>query len=243
MSKILFKNEKVGFEVVVNEVYENKPMIVIFPGGGYHHLSTRESIPVSNKFISLGYNTTIVYYSVAPFADYIQLKQANMVIEELSKKYNDIIVIGFSAGGHLAGITATQENVFNVKGMILCYPVVSFLKYIHEGTVTNFLSGNDTQENRYKYSINNRINKNTVPCFVWTTKTDVTVPYENTLMLIDALEKNNVFYRYHIYPNGPHGMALADETAIHNGDTSYINKEVATWVEKADSFIKEILKK
>ena len=110
MSKILFKNEKVGFEVVVNEVYENKPMIVIFPGGGYHHLSTRESIPVSNKFISLGYNTTIVYYSVAPFADYIQLKQANMVIEELSKKYNDIIVIGFSDRLHKL---ALPNNFYN----------------------------------------------------------------------------------------------------------------------------------
>lgn len=243
MQKVLFKDESVGFEVVVNKVYEDAPMIVIFPGGGYHHLSTRESVPVSNKFISLGYNTTIVYYSIAPHANFIQEKQANKVIEELSKEYKDIFVIGFSAGGHLAGISATQENVFNVKGMILCYPVVSFLSHTHQGTLNNFLSGNVTEENKIKYSIEKRINNNTVPCFVWTTKTDASVPYENTLMLIEALSKNNVFYRYHIYPKGPHGMALADESAIHNGDTSYIDKEVATWVIKADNFIKEILKK
>ena len=54
-------------------------------GGGYHHLSTREAIPVSNKFLSLGYNTTIVYYSVAPHANFIQEEQANLVIKELSK--------------------------------------------------------------------------------------------------------------------------------------------------------------
>ena len=89
---------------------------------------------------------------------------------------------------------------------------------------------------------NKRINNNTVPCFVWTTKTDASVPYENTLMLIEALKQHNVFHRYHIYPKGPHGMALADETAIHNGDTSYVDEEVATWVNKADNFIKEVLK-
>lgn len=242
MSKTLFKNKENGFEVIVNEVYKNKPMIVIFPGGGYHHLSTRESVPVSNKFISLGYNTTIVYYSVAPFANFIQLDQANMVLKELSKTYKDIIVMGFSAGGHLAGISATQDNVYNVKAMILCYPVVSFLSHTHEGTLTNFLSGNNTEENKYKFSIDKRINDNTVPCFVWTTKTDASVPYENTLMLIEALKQHNVFHRYHIYPKGPHGMALADETAVHNGDTSYVDEEVATWVNKADNFIKEVLK-
>ena len=59
MENILFFNKDNGFKVVVNHTYDDKPMIVIFPGGGYHHLSTREAIPVSNKFLSLGYNTTI----------------------------------------------------------------------------------------------------------------------------------------------------------------------------------------
>lgn len=242
MEKVLFNNIDNGFKVVVNEVYNNKPMIVIFPGGGYHHLSTREAIPVSDKFISLGYNTTIVYYSVAPFADFIQEQQANMVIKTLSKKYRDIFVLGFSAGGHLAGVTATQENAYNIKGMILCYPVISLKEYTHQGSLNNFLNGNLTLKNKQKYSIQNRVNKNTVPCFIWTTKDDASVPYENTLMMIEALKKNNVYHNYIIYPSGPHGMALADETAIHNGDKAYINKEIAKWVNKADEFIKEVLK-
>ena len=47
---------------------EDKPMILIIPGGGYDHLSTREAIPVSNKFLDLGYNTAILRYSVSPFS-------------------------------------------------------------------------------------------------------------------------------------------------------------------------------
>ena len=90
MEKVLFNDTDNGFKVIVNEVYENKPIIVIFPGGSYTHLSTREAIPVSNKFIELGYNTAIVYYSVAPFADYIQEKQANLakklaIIEQMKE--------------------------------------------------------------------------------------------------------------------------------------------------------------
>ena len=243
MEKILFSNESNNFKVVTYHKYDNKPMIVIFPGGGYHHLSTRESIPVSNKFLSLGYNTTIVYYSVAPFANFIQLDQAEMVIKELSKTYQDIIVLGFSAGGHLAGLTGTLKNKYNLKAMILSYPVISFLTFVHEGTLSNFLANNDSLENKSKYSVDKRVDENCVPCFIWTTKTDASVPYENTLMMIEALNKNKIFNRYHIYENGPHGMALADESAIHNGDRSYISKDVATWVEKADDFIKEVLNK
>ena len=241
MEKVLFNNKENGFKVIVNEVYDNKPIIVIFPGGAYHHLSTREAIPVSNKFISLGYNTAVVYYSIAPFSNYIQEMQANMVIKTLSEKYDAIFTLGFSAGGHLAALAATQENVYNIKGMILSYPVISLKEYTHKETQANFLGNNNNLQNQEKYSIHKRVNKNTVPCFIWTTKDDKSVPYENTLMMVEALKKNNIFHKCVIFPTGPHGMALADETAIKDGDTSYVNKEVATWVNEADKFIKEVL--
>jgi dipeptidyl aminopeptidase/acylaminoacyl peptidase len=127
--------------------------------------------------------------------------------------------------------------------MILCYPVITLCDKTHLGTRTNLLAnGNDTLENRIKYSIDQRVNSNTVPCFIWTTKTDNSVPYENTLMMIESLQKYQVNHKYHLFEKGPHGMALADKTAIFNGDTSYIDEEVATWVNKVDSFIKEVLK-
>ena len=36
--KTLIKNELIGYEVLIDEPYKDKPMVVIFPGGGYHHL-------------------------------------------------------------------------------------------------------------------------------------------------------------------------------------------------------------
>ena len=116
----LFNNKENNFNAILNEVDATKPMIVIFPGGGYDHLSSRESLPVATRFNQLGYNTTIVNYSVAPHADFIQLKQANQVIEKLSENYENIVVMGFSAGGHLAGICATQHIFKNIKCFVLC---------------------------------------------------------------------------------------------------------------------------
>ena len=242
MEKILFSNESNNFKVVTYHKYDNKPMLVIFPGGGYHHLSTREAEPVAEKFLSYGYNTAIVKYSVAPHANFIQLKQGLEVVELLSKDYKDIVVCGFSAGGHLAGLVATENADNNIKGMILCYPVITLKEKTHLGTRTNLLAnGNDTLENRSKYSINERVNFQTVPCFIWTTKDDASVPYQNTLMMIDKLNENKVFNRHVIFPSGPHGMALADESAIKDGDTSYVNKEVAMWPDLVDEFIKEVI--
>ena len=149
--KTLIKNELIGYEVLIDEPYKDRPMFVIFPGGGYHHLSTREAEPVAEKFLSFGYNVTIVKYSVAPHADFIQLKQGLEVVELLSKTYDKIVVCGFSAGGHLAGLVATEKAKNNIKAMILCYPVITLCDKTHLGTRTNLLAnGNDTLENRIK---------------------------------------------------------------------------------------------
>ena len=235
----LFNNKEDNFNAILNEVDATKPMIVIFPGGGYDHLSSRESLPVATRFNQLGYNTTIVNYSVAPHADFIQLKQANQVIEKLSEDYENIVVMGFSAGGHLAGICATQHIFKNIKCFVLCYPVVSFEKHIQKGTKTNFLKGHDTIENQKLYSINNRVNSQTPPCFIWTTKDDASVPYENTLMMIDALKENNIDYESVIFPSGPHGMALADESSRLGGGDNLIDENIAKWPLMVDKFIKK----
>ena len=241
--KTIIKNDEIGYEVLLKAPFEGKPIIVIFPGGGYHHLSTREAEPVAEKFLSYGYNTAIVKYSVAPHANFIQLKQGLEVVELLSKDYKDIVVCGFSAGGHLAGLVATENANNNIKGMILCYPVITLKEKTHLGTRANLLAnGNDTLENRSKYSINERVNAQTVPCFIWTTKTDDSVPYENTLMMIESLRKHKVFHKYHLFEKGPHGMALSDKTAIKDGDTKFVSEEVAKWPEMANEFLKEILK-
>ena len=50
--------------------------------------------------------------------------------------------------------------------------------------------------------------------FVWHTVPDDCVPYENTLMLVDACKKAGVSVEAHLFPNGGHGLSLGTaETA------------------------------
>lgn len=237
-TKILssFKDGK----LVINAPYKNKPIILIFPGGGYHHLADREAYPVSEKFIGIGYNTAILFYSVYPYCYPTQINEANEAVNYLKEKYNKVYVLGFSAGGHLAGLVATENK--NVSAMFLSYPVISFLDYAHQGSIKHLLQDNDTLENKSKLSLQNRVDNNTPPCFIWHTKTDTSVPYENTLMMVEALKKNNIVHECVLFNSGQHGLALADKTAIKDGDTSYINDEVSVWPELLLKFIKMIEK-
>ena len=219
----------------------SKTVIMILPGGGYTLLSNRESAPVGTKFNMFGYNTAILYYTCESYTPYIEGKKA---LKELSKTFDDIIVVGFSAGGHLAGLLGTTNNHYNLKGMVLCYPVITLLNPLtHEETAQKLLGNDLSIENRQKYSIDYRVNKHTVPTFIWTTKEDELVPYENSLLLVDALNKHKIYHEFVLFPHGRHGLALADETAIVNNDMSFYSIEVSTWIDKANDFIKKILKR
>lgn len=226
----------------IYEIDKDKPLILIFPGGGYHHLSPRESLPVSNKFNSLGYNTAILRYSVSPYSYPTQLNEANASLEYLLTKYNKIFLLGFSAGGHLAGLCGTDKYYDKICGMILCYPVISLHEYTHIGTQTNLLKNMNTKENQIKYSIQNRVNKNTSPCFIWCTKEDNAVPYENSIIMNEALKKHNIYSEIVIFPHGPHGMALADDTATSDNHLDCKDELVATWPSLVDNFIKKVIK-
>ncbi|MGM9858735.1 MAG: alpha/beta hydrolase [Bacilli bacterium] len=237
--------KKLGFtstgKLTLYSLNENHPVILILPGGGYHHLSNRESKPVANKFLEMNYNVAILEYSVAPFQNPTQFIEVEYSLKYLHRNFKNIFVMGFSAGGHLAALAGTSHLKKYITGLILCYPVISFIKKPHKGTVTNFFNGQYTKKDLYDYSIENRVTKDTPPTFIWSTKEDKTVPYIHTLLMVDALTSNDVYNEFIIFNTGRHGLALADQTAIKDGDESYINKEVAIWPTKANEFIKKVL--
>ena len=70
---------------------------------------------------------------------------------------------------------------------------------------------------------------------------DETVPYENTLMMREALDRNKIKNQVIIFPHGVHGLALADETAVVNGNTEvFFRPDIAIWFTEAIKFIKEV---
>ena len=76
--------------------------------------------------------------------------------------------------------------------------------------------------------------------FLWHTWTDQSVPVENSLALLQALRKAGVNAEAHLYPVGPHGVALGtDETQGVNG--KYLEPYCDSWMDLAVRWIREQL--
>ncbi len=91
-----------------------RPAMVVVAGGGYAYTSDREKEPIATFYFSKGYNVFTLDYSVSPVVYPAQLTEACMAVayvrenaDALGVSADEIAVIGFSAGGHLAGMLAT----------------------------------------------------------------------------------------------------------------------------------------
>jgi len=235
-----------------------RPAMIVVGGGGYAFVSEREKEPVAIKYLAEGFNSFVLDYSCAPIKYPYQLLEGVMAtrfVKENADKYNlrkdKIAMIGFSAGGHLAGTVATlfdSEIVTDsIKGdsaknrpdaMIFSYPVVTLGIKTHGGTAKN-VSGGDKGLKEY-LSVEKRVNANTPPAFIWTTENDNSVPYENSLLLVEAYKKAGVDCELKLFQKGVHGLSLATKETAGKGTESYmINDDVSAWFDLSVNFLKE----
>ena len=122
-----------------------RPIIVICPGGGYSFLSEREAEPVALKYVAAGFHAAVLRYGInehavapGPLKD---LAGAVSYIRKHSDEWmvdrDSVIIMGFSAGAHVAGqlgvfwnreelLPEYKEDFSEIRpnGMILCYPVL-----------------------------------------------------------------------------------------------------------------------
>ena len=202
-----------------------RPAMLVIPGGGYSMLSDRESEPVALKYLDKGFTSFVLSYSVN--AKYpTPLTEAMLAIRyirENADKYgidkNKVCAVGFSAGGHLAGLLATVKsdearsvnksmNDIMPNAVILSYPVVTMGEYTHNGTREVITSGDKTLYE--KLSVEKRVDKNSRPAFIWHTCEDDCVAVENSLLLAEAYRRNKVPFALHVFEHGGHGLALCD---------------------------------
>jgi acetyl esterase/lipase len=91
-----------------------RPMVVLCPGGAYWFVADREADPIAYKLLSMNMAVAIVYYTTKnegedakPFPEAIsQVARTIAYFRRNADDYyidpNEIYVMGFSAGGHLA---------------------------------------------------------------------------------------------------------------------------------------------
>ncbi len=228
----------------------NGTAVVIFPGGGYRHLSiNKEGKKVAEWLNTLGITAFVLKYrlpsdeimkdkSVGPLQD---AQKAIRILREKAEVFkinpNKIGVLGFSAGGHLAATLSTQykTNVYSESSKtsakpdfsILIYPVISMSDALtHQGSKENLLGELPSVETVEMFSNEKQVDVFTPKTFLVHATDDKSVPVENSIEYYLALKNNNVPVEMHIYETGGHGFGLG-----RPGTTMYWAKACENWLQ------------
>lgn len=216
---------------------QERPLILVCPGGGYHFTSEREAEIIAMQFNAMGYHTAVLRYSCKPAqfpTALLELSRAVAHLRAHAQKYmidpERIAVLGFSAGGHLAaslgvfwntewfakireeaGVALTAQEI-KPDGLILAYPVITSGEYAHRDSFDDLLGEGRCKDPAWlaKMSLEKQNLKDVPPVFLWHTSYDSSVPLENSLYFATQLIKARKPLEYHIFPGDVHGISLAD---------------------------------
>lgn len=141
---------------------------------------------------------------------------------------NDIGIMGFSAGGHLASYIATNaEPSIRPSFQILFYPVITMDKaYTHMGSHDNLLGEDANAELEYLYSSEKLVTDETPRAFIVHCNDDNLVSPVNSINYYAALHRRHVPASLHIYPTGGHGWGIR-ESFPHKEEMMH---ELSTWL-------------
>lgn len=231
------------------------PAIILCPGGGYACVSPREGEPIAMRLLSMGYSVYILDYSVAPHHFPAQLREVAAVMELIHANsdvwHTDpkrIAIMGFSAGGHLAGHYSNCYDIPEVKEVfpnskpvnasILCYPVITAdPQYCHGGSFLNLTGCTAiTTGIIEKFSLDRKVTDRTPPAFLWHTAEDTVVPVNNCLLYAQALAEHGIPFSLHIYPHGRHGLSTADDASCEPLEANV--SPAAQWLSSLNDWLK-----
>ena len=200
-----------------------------------------------------------------------QLAKALAFLREQAAEWHidpdQIAVMGFSAGGHLAASLGNFWNSPFLKeqlageteagkepavlaerirpnAQILCYPVISGIKSPHEGSFRNLIGPGPEagfRERCRELSMEKCVGPDTPPTFLWHCLPDDTVPAVNSLLMAEALWKERVPVELHLYGTGGHALGTADALSL-SVDSRGVQPECANWMELCHTWLKHIWK-
>lgn len=214
-----------------SDEYRTGQSVLILPGGGYGSVSSpKEGHRPAQLLAAHGMAAAVLEYRHAPSRHPVPLIDAQRGMRLLRRLAADnslrtdaVGVMGFSAGGHLAGTVATQPP--HEEGLIgdaldgispaadfavLIYAVVSLTApHAHVGSAHNLLGNPPDPALAARLSIDQSVTNQTPPMFIAHMQGDKGVPSMNALALHAELTRHNVPSVLHIYEGDVHGIGLA----------------------------------
>ncbi len=199
--------------------------VVICPGGGYAHLAwENEGTNWASFFNDMGIAAIVLKYRMpngvkeAPLSD---AEQAMKLVRKNAQAWhinrNDIGIMGFSAGGHLASTVATKsKGDAKANFQILFYPVITMMPgYTHKGSHDNLLGKNPSKSTEREYSTDLQVNRVSPRAFILLSDDDTVVLPANGVNYYLELYRHDVPASLHVYPSGDHGFGYNSSFRYH----------------------------
>jgi acetyl esterase/lipase len=208
--------------------------VIVCPGGGYELHAEREADPAAAWIRRCGVNAFVLRYRLLPYRFPAMLLDAQRAVRLVRYRAAEwgidparIGMLGFSAGGHLAALTATRpgegdENAADAVDRLSsrpdllasCYGVNS-LAHISKDFIRR-LSGKRelSQEALRDMDPAANVSAETPPAFLWHTACDDLVPVRSSIDFAAALTAHGVPYSLHIFPHGGHALGLAESVLL-----------------------------
>lgn len=205
--------------------------LIVLPGGGYASHAPHEAEPVVAWLSTLGLSASVFRYPLHVRHPEPLLALRAEIRRRREQGADRIGVIGFSAGGHLAGLAALapgDDPRESVQFAVLGYAITSMETESYRPARLILLGEDAPPDLRRRTSLDALVTTASPPFFLWHTAEDIYVPPEHTYRLASALAAHEVPHTVHVFAHGPHSLALAQGAG-----------DAATWTKFAESWIAE----
>ncbi|KAH8655669.1 Alpha/Beta hydrolase protein, partial [Xylariales sp. PMI_506] len=194
--------------------------VLLLPGGRYQYIGIEQDGDMTAKWLNgHGFHVWILSYPCAdntevPIYD-APVEAAKRAIDNITseKRVERLGIWGWSAGGHLAAITATNNDyAAKLDFMILSYPVISMRdEFTHLPSRDNLL-GNKPEENQIsQMSADEHVSETSPAALIYHTIADEQVPFENSIRFAQAMNKCNRPFQLVLRPDGKHGVGFTED--------------------------------
>ncbi|MGA0603323.1 alpha/beta hydrolase [Caulobacter sp. KR2-114] len=216
--------------VVFEPAHPTGASLLMAPGGGYRWVvMDKEGYEAAERFAAAGLTVYVLSYrlpgdgwAAGPATPLQDAQRALRLIRQRAGPDARVGVIGFSAGGHVAGTLALKFDAAvyapldSADGLsarpdfaILMYPVATMLScYVHEGSRRELLGPAPTQAAERDWSLQHMARPDAPPVLIMHALDDASVPVENSLQLLSALRAAHVPAEAHLFEEGGHGFGI-----------------------------------
>lgn len=220
--------------IAMRPEHPNGAALLMAPGGGYSWVvMDKEGYEAAERFAKAGVTVFVMTYrlpqegwSAGPATPLQDAQRAMRVIRAHAAEFavdpKRVGVIGFSAGGHVAGLLALKFDKATYPAVdaadlasarpdftVLMYPVATMAQpYAHPDSRKNLLGETPTPAAVAEWSLETNVRPDAPPTFLVHAVDDPSVPVENSLRLFDALRAKKVPVEMHLFEEGGHGFGL-----------------------------------